>query len=145
MGTAVDPDNPHLRGNYKPWGSYGQAKLSNYYFGLGLQRKLEAAGSGVKSLIAHPGLTNTDLQSHTVEEGGGGFIATLSDKLADLVGMSPEHGARMQLRAAHRPRRRGRRAVRPAVRQQRPGGEATRAAHDRHDQGDRHPLGRLRA
>ncbi len=107
MGTAVDPSNPHLRGNYKPWGSYGQAKLSNYYFGLGLQERFESAGVGVQSLLAHPGLSNTDLQSHTVEEGGGGIMGTLSDKLADLVGMPPEQGARMQLRAATDPRASG--------------------------------------
>lgn len=103
MGTSVDPANPHLEGNYSAWGSYGQAKLSNYYFGLGLQQAFENAGVGVQSLIAHPGLTHTDLQSHTQAEGGGGIIGAVSDKLAAAVGMKPAAGARMQLRAATDP------------------------------------------
>lgn len=103
LGTAVDPGNPHLRGRYRPWRSYGQAKLSNYHFGLGLHVRFVAAGIGVKSVLAHPGLTNTDLQSHTVEEGGGGLIGTISQQLAMRTGMSPAQGARMQLRAATDP------------------------------------------
>lgn len=100
MGTSLDPENPHLRGRYGSWRSYGQAKLANYHFGLGLHRQFVAAGVGVKSVLAHPGLTNTDLQSHTVEEGGGGLVGTVSHRLASLTGMSPAQGARMQLRAA---------------------------------------------
>lgn len=107
MGTSVDPDNPHMRGNYDAWRSYGQAKLSNYQFGLGLQRRFEAAGVAAHSLIAHPGLSNTDLQSHTVEEGGGGFIGSMSERFAAAVGMSAKAGARMQLRAATDPNAKG--------------------------------------
>src|SRR5262245_24784530 len=66
MGRAVDPDNPHLHGKYKPWGAYGQAKLANFHFGLGLQGMLEDAGAPASSLIAHPGLSNTDLQAVSV-------------------------------------------------------------------------------
>ncbi|MDE0802521.1 MAG: oxidoreductase [Acidimicrobiales bacterium] len=107
MGTAVDPSNPHLRDKYGAWTSYGQAKLSNYYFGLGLQKAFETAGVGVESLIAHPGLSHTDLQSHTQAEGGGGIIGALSDKFAAITGMKPADGARMQLRAATDPSARG--------------------------------------
>ena len=103
MGTSVDADDPHLETGYGPWKSYGQSKLSNYYFGLGLHRKLTDAGAGTKSLLAHPGLTHTDLQSHTVEEGGGGLIGAASDHVARLTGMRPAQGARMQLRAATDP------------------------------------------
>ncbi len=107
LGHTVDPDNPHLRGRYNAWGSYGQAKLANYHFGLGLQRRFDAAGVGVKSLLAHPGLSHTDLQSHTAEEGGGGLLGAISDKLAAVAGMRPAQGARMQLRAATDPRASG--------------------------------------
>lgn len=102
-GTAVDPKNPHLRGNYNAWSSYGQAKLSNYYFGIGLQRAFERARVGVESLVAHPGLSNTDLQSHTKAEGGGGFIGRVSEPMAKAMGMNASDGARMQLRAATDP------------------------------------------
>ena len=40
MGRAVDPDNPNLDGRYGPWRAYGQAKLANFHFGLGLHRLL---------------------------------------------------------------------------------------------------------
>lgn len=103
VGTGVDPEDPHLEHGYGPWKSYGQAKLSNYYFGLGLHRQFAAAGVGTKSMLAHPGLSNTDLQAHTVEEGGGGIIGAASRQLARVAGMSPRQGARMQLRAATDP------------------------------------------
>jgi NAD(P)-dependent dehydrogenase (short-subunit alcohol dehydrogenase family) len=107
MGGAVDPANPHLEGRYKPWRAYAQAKVANYHFGLGLQQQFERAGVRAQSLIAHPGLSNTDLQSHAVREGGGGWGAALSELLAKRGGMSPAEGARMQLRAATDPQARG--------------------------------------
>ena len=55
IGRAVDPANPHLEGRYRPWLAYGQAKLANFHFGLGLQRVLARAGASTASLIAHPG------------------------------------------------------------------------------------------
>ncbi|HLM05432.1 MAG TPA: oxidoreductase [Blastococcus sp.] len=107
MGGVVDPKNPHLDGTYKPWRAYAQAKLANFHFGLGLQQQFELAGVRAQSLLAHPGLTNTDLQSHAVREGGGGWGAALSEVLAKRGGMSPAEGARPQLRAATDPKARG--------------------------------------
>ncbi len=107
QGRPVDPGNPHLRGNYEPWRAYGQAKLANYHFGLGLQERLDDAGVDVQSLVAHPGLSNTDLQSTTQAEGAGGFIGAVSHALAQRTGMRPEQGVRPQLRAATDPEARG--------------------------------------
>lgn len=107
MGRAVDPANPHLDGKYGPWRAYGQAKLANFHFGLGLQHELAAAGASAQSLIAHPGLSNTDLQAVSVQETGGGFTQKFFHRLAGSMGMSPEHGARPQLRAATDPAARG--------------------------------------
>lgn len=56
-----------------------------------------------RSLAAHPGLSNTDLQSTTVAEGGGGWMGSASHSLAAATGMSPEQGVRPQLRAATDP------------------------------------------
>ena len=80
MGRAVNPANPHLHGRYRPWRAYGQAKLANFHFGLGLQRELEGAGAGTASLIAHPGLSNTDLQAVGGRETGGGARQRLSSR-----------------------------------------------------------------
>ena len=107
MGRAVDPTNPHLEGRYKPWRAYGQAKLANFHFGIGLQRRLAAAGAPAASLIAHPGLSNTELQAVSVRETGGGASQKFFLRLARTTGMTPEEGARPQLRAATDPAAKG--------------------------------------
>ena len=107
MGRAVDPANPHLRGRYRPWRAYGQAKLANFHFGLGLQRELERGGAGTASLIAHPGLSNTDLQAVSVRETGGGTSQRFFLYFARRTGMSAADGALSQLRAATDPAAKG--------------------------------------
>ena len=100
FGRPVDPANPHLHGSYGEWKAYGQSKLANYYFGLGLQRRFEAAGVTAQSLIAHPGLSDTELQAVSVDETGGGSSQKFFHWMAGTTGMSAEQGARSQLRAA---------------------------------------------
>ena len=107
MGRAVDPANPHLNGNYRPWRAYGQAKLANFHFGLGLQKRLAAANAPAASLIAHPGLSNTDLQARSVRETGGGRSQRFFHRAATRTGMSPAQGALSQLRAATDPNAKG--------------------------------------
>ena len=107
MGRAVDPANPHLRGRYRPWRAYGQAKLANFHFGLGLQRELEKAGASTASLIAHPGLSNTDLQAVSVRDSGSGVSQRFFRSLARRTGMSAADGALSQLRAATDPAAKG--------------------------------------
>jgi len=107
MGRAVSLDNPHLHGRYGPWRAYGQAKLANFHFGLGLQQVLEDAGARAASLIAHPGLSNTELQAVSVEETGGGLSQRFFHTLAGSTGMSAADGALSQLRAATDPDARG--------------------------------------
>lgn len=103
MGRTVDPDNPHLHGRYGPWKAYGQSKLANFHFALGLQDRFAAAGVTARSLMAHPGLSDTDLQAHSVTETDGGFWQKAFHGMADKVGMSPAEGALPQLRAATDP------------------------------------------
>jgi len=107
MGRAVDPNNPHLRGRYGPWRAYGQAKLANFHFGLSLNQLLEDSGASAASLIAHPGLSNTDLQAVSVAETGGGLSQRFFHGLAGSTGMSPAQGALSQLRAATDPDAKG--------------------------------------
>lgn len=106
FGLGLDSDNPHLRGKYRPWKAYFQAKLANFHFGLGLDRKLREAGSRASSLIAHPGLSNTDLQARSVEENGDA-TARFFHSLAAKTGMAPEDGALPQLRAGTDPGAKG--------------------------------------
>jgi NAD(P)-dependent dehydrogenase (short-subunit alcohol dehydrogenase family) len=107
MGRAVDPANPHLHGRYKPWRAYGQAKLANFHFGLGLQQRLQQTGAPAASLIAHPGLSNTDLQARSVRETSGGRSQRFWQRLATSTGMAPAEGALSQLRAATDPDAKG--------------------------------------
>jgi NAD(P)-dependent dehydrogenase (short-subunit alcohol dehydrogenase family) len=107
MGRAINPANPHLHGRYRPWRAYGQAKLANFHFGLGLQRELESASAGTASLIAHPGLSNTDLQAVSVQQTGGGASQRFWLFLARRSGMSAADGALSQLRAATDPAAKG--------------------------------------
>lgn len=103
MGRRIDPANPHLRGRYDPWRAYGQAKLANYHFGLGLQDAFARAGATASSLVAHPGLAHTDLQTTTVRLGGAGGQARLWASLARRIGTPPAEAALPQLRAATDP------------------------------------------
>lgn len=107
IGRAVSSTNPHLEGRYGPWRAYGQAKLANFHFGLGLQRELAQAGAATTSLIAHPGLSHTDLQAVSVEESGGGFSQRFFHTLAQRTGMTADDGALPQLRAATDPSAKG--------------------------------------
>jgi len=107
LGRAVNPANPHLHGRYRPWRAYGQAKLANFHFGLGLQRELEKAGASTASLIAHPGLSNTDLQAVSVQQTGGGASQRFFLVLARRTGMPAADGALSQLRAATDPAAKG--------------------------------------
>ncbi|MCP4965482.1 MAG: SDR family NAD(P)-dependent oxidoreductase [bacterium] len=106
-GKVVDPDNVNMEGNYSPWGAYGRAKLANLHFALGLQREFEERGVSAQSLAAHPGLSHTNLQVHTVEQGGGGRSGPFWVFLAKHTGMSADRGALSQLRAATDPEAKG--------------------------------------
>lgn len=103
LGRPVDPSNPHLRGNYGPWKAYGQAKLANRHFAVGLQRAFEAAGVDARSLACHPGLSDTELQVRTVQEKGGGLAGAMSHRFSAATGMTPDQGALSTLRAATDP------------------------------------------
>jgi NAD(P)-dependent dehydrogenase (short-subunit alcohol dehydrogenase family) len=103
----LDPADPHMRENYRAWGAYARAKMANYHFGLGLQQQFSRAGVAAQSLIAHPGLSNTDLQARSVREGGAGWAGAFFEALTARSGMTPFEGARPQLRAATDPRARG--------------------------------------
>jgi NAD(P)-dependent dehydrogenase (short-subunit alcohol dehydrogenase family) len=103
----LDPADVHLERGYGAWSAYARSKMANLHFGLGLQQRFSRAGVRASSLLAHPGLTNTDLQARAVREGGAGRLGPVFELMTARSGMSPFEGARPQLRAATDPRARG--------------------------------------
>lgn len=78
---------------YRKLTSYGQSKLANLLFAFELDRRLRASGSRTMSVAAHPGVTATQLQRHS-----------LSSRLFNpIVAMKPAQGALPTLRAATDP------------------------------------------
>jgi NAD(P)-dependent dehydrogenase (short-subunit alcohol dehydrogenase family) len=103
-GRSLDPDNPHLCGRYDPWQAYGQSKLANLHFALELDRRFREAGVPARSIVVHPGFTNTDLQARSVRESGGGRSQRFFRAAVQRFGMTPAQGALPLLRAATDPR-----------------------------------------
>jgi NAD(P)-dependent dehydrogenase (short-subunit alcohol dehydrogenase family) len=86
-------------GRYSRWLAYGQSKLANLQFALELHRRLEAAGSPIKSLAAHPGYAATNLQTAAAP-----FLDRMVMKVTNTVlAQSAEMGALPQLYAATSP------------------------------------------
>ncbi len=52
--------------SYNRWGAYSQSKLANVMFALELDARLRQSESDSSSLLAHPGLARTNLQSTSV-------------------------------------------------------------------------------
>ncbi|OBH92503.1 SDR family oxidoreductase [Mycobacterium sp. E2733] len=55
-------DDPNFEKSYAAMSAYGQSKLAVLMFALELDRRSRAAGWGIMSNAAHPGLTKTNLQ-----------------------------------------------------------------------------------
>jgi NAD(P)-dependent dehydrogenase (short-subunit alcohol dehydrogenase family) len=92
-------DNLEGERRYFRWFAYCQSKLANVLFMAELERRLRAAGSGIKSLAAHPGYAATNLQTAAPPALDQVFL-TLGNR---LLAQSPEMGALPQLYAATRP------------------------------------------
>jgi NAD(P)-dependent dehydrogenase (short-subunit alcohol dehydrogenase family) len=80
---------------YLAWPAYGQSKLANLLFTSELQRRLDAAGSSVQALAAHPGYSATNLQGNT-----GNKVGTVLWTAANRIATSADFGARQTLYAA---------------------------------------------
>jgi NAD(P)-dependent dehydrogenase (short-subunit alcohol dehydrogenase family) len=57
----IDFDDLQSEANYNPMRAYSQSKLACLMFAFELQRQSDAAGWGVTSIAAHPGISRTDL------------------------------------------------------------------------------------
>jgi len=101
VGRAIDPADPHMRKNFDEWRMYGQTKLAMRHLAVGLQTQFDQAGVDAKALSAQPGMTNSDLQTTTTQaHDGNGLLGNFFEKWTKAAGMSTDHGALSQLRAA---------------------------------------------
>jgi NAD(P)-dependent dehydrogenase (short-subunit alcohol dehydrogenase family) len=101
----LDFDDLMFQRDYRAAPAYGRSKLATTIFGIELDRRLRAAGAPIVSVLAHPGLTRTNLTPRAWEHRGrfGRLIAW-----AGLLVTQPvEQGALPQLRAATEPGVRG--------------------------------------
>lgn len=98
----LDFDDLQGERRYDRWRAYGQSKLANVMTAVELQHRLEAKGSAVLSLAAHPGLARTNLQPASVAMNGSKLEA-LAYRLMDPLFQSAAMGALPQLFAATAP------------------------------------------
>ena len=64
MGKLRLDDLNAVDHKYKASAAYNDSKLADVLFSLELQRRLEAGGSSVRSIVAHPGIASTNLSRH---------------------------------------------------------------------------------
>jgi NAD(P)-dependent dehydrogenase (short-subunit alcohol dehydrogenase family) len=92
--------SPFGDGRYSPMGAYNRSKLANAVFGVELHRRLTAAGSPIRSILAHPGYTRTGLQSAATTR----MWRMLLDRIGNpLLAQPADRGAWPQLFAATAP------------------------------------------
>ncbi|MFC9297242.1 oxidoreductase [Streptomyces sp. NPDC057011] len=89
--------------SYTPRGFYAQSKYANVLFGLELDRRLRANAVPVRSVLAHPGYSATNLQS----SGPTGLLKAILKVTNRLVAQDMETGALNQLYAAAAPNAQG--------------------------------------
>ena len=89
----IDFANLDGRKGYSPFRFYGQSKLANVLFMAELDRRLRAAGSPVKAIACHPGISGTTL-------GRFSWTDKLGLALANLVFHRPRQAAVPTVQAA---------------------------------------------
>ncbi|BBZ73441.1 oxidoreductase [Mycobacterium paraseoulense] len=80
---------------YSAWLAYSQSKLANLLFTSELQRRLNAVGSPLRALAAHPGWSHTNLQGNSGRKLGDAAVLAVDR----IVSTDAEFGARQTLYA----------------------------------------------
>jgi NAD(P)-dependent dehydrogenase (short-subunit alcohol dehydrogenase family) len=94
-GASINFDDVEGKSRYSAWRAYQQSKLANVLFTFELARRLE--GTSVTANALHPGFVNTQIFRHQT------FRAWLVRRVADLIALSPERGARTSVYLASSP------------------------------------------
>lgn len=93
---GINFEDPMFANNYSATKAYSHSKLANLMYGLELARRLEAAGSDVIAVSAHPGYSATNLQS----TGPTGFFRLLYKVSNRLMAQAATDGALPEVLAA---------------------------------------------
>ena len=93
-------DDLNWERRYSKWPAYGQSKLANLLFTFELQRRAQAAGTGLLAVAAHPGYAATHLQAAGPEMAGNGLMGRIMDVGNRLFAQSDEKGALPTIYAA---------------------------------------------
>ena len=88
------------RNKYNPWAAYGASKLANLLFTFELERKARANGWSVNAFAAHPGYSNTNLQSVSPQIRGRVIEERATALINAVVAQSASMGALPTLCAA---------------------------------------------
>ena len=100
LGKSNFEDLNYKKNKYSKWEAYGRSKLANALFGFELDRRVKMAGYGVKSVVVHPGYSNTNLQQRGPELDGKPFEAKLLWFTNTVIAQSEQMGALPTLYAA---------------------------------------------
>ncbi|HWO66922.1 MAG TPA: oxidoreductase [Umezawaea sp.] len=110
--SSITHKNAHLefddlmsRRDFDASRAYGRSKLAATVLALELDRRLRAAGSPISSVLAHPGLTSTNLTPRAWQDHG--LRGRVLARAFLLVTQPVERGAQPQLHAATAPGVRG--------------------------------------
>ena len=103
--SSITHKNAHLnfddlmsQRDYRAARAYGVSKLACTVFGLELHRRLQAAGSPIVSVLAHPGVTRTNLTPRAMQDRG--RLGRVLARVGLLVAQPLSRGAEAQLHAA---------------------------------------------
>jgi NAD(P)-dependent dehydrogenase (short-subunit alcohol dehydrogenase family) len=107
----IDFDDANAQRGYKPMRSYGIAKLAQLMFAVEFDRRSRAAGWGVMSNAAHPGLSKTNLLSGASYAAGRptlqARLARLSWRFLPFIWLEVDEGIKPTLYAAASPDAKG--------------------------------------
>lgn len=88
------------RNKYSPWGAYGASKLANLLFTFELERISNARDWGISAIAAHPGYSDTNLQSVAPQMKGNLWEERSTAFMNGVIAQSASRGALPTLCAA---------------------------------------------
>ncbi len=94
-GAKIDFNNLNAEKGYSKMKAYAQSKLACLMFALEFNRKLHKIQSGVKSVVAHPGVSPTNLMQHLPD-----LLLKISAPLMPMISHEPQEAAQPIIMAA---------------------------------------------